>query len=120
MLPLQTEQTTTVPVGVLIREDGEYTFAMVDGTHGVGVTLFDNVLNTRTSLSALNYTVNLTAGEYTNRFMLEISPISQVHTDIDMTNGEGKKNEARKVMIDGLLYIVKDGKVFDARGAIVK
>jgi hypothetical protein len=35
-------------------------------------------------------------------------------------NGENGENGVRKVMIDGLLYIVKDGKMFDAQGRQVK
>ena len=37
-MPLQTEQTTVIPVGVKIKTAGDYTFAMPDGTNGVGVT----------------------------------------------------------------------------------
>lgn len=117
-LPLQTEQTTVVPVGVTIKNAGEYTFAMPEGTNGVGVTLVDTEANVRTSLSALDYTVSLEAGEYTGRFMLEISPVQNTPTDIEAVSVQ--PSEVRKVMIDGILYIVKDGKMYDARGARVE
>lgn len=117
-LPLQTEQTTVVPVGVTIKNAGEYTFAMPEGTNGVGVTLVDTEANVRTSLSALDYTVSLEAGEYTGRFMLEISPVQNMPTDIEAVSVQ--PSEVRKVMIDGILYIVKDGKMYDARGARVE
>ena len=116
-LPM-TEQTTVVPVGVTIKNAGEYTFAMPEGTNGVGVTLVDTEANVRTSLSALDYTVNLEAGEYTGRFVLEISPIQNTPTDIEAVSVQ--PSEVRKVMIDGILYIVKDGKMYDARGARVE
>ena len=119
-MPLETVQTTVVPVGVYIKSDGEYTFAMPEGTNGVGITLIDTEANVRTSLSALDYTVTLSAGEYTNRFFLEISPVQNTPTDIEnggLMNGE---NGVRKVMIDGILYIVRDGKMYDARGARVE
>lgn len=118
-MPMETEQTTLVPLGVVITTTGDYTFAMPDGTNGVGVTLVDNVTNERTSLSALDYTVNLTAGDYTNRFWLEISPVPEVPTDIPST-GAGIEGKAQKKLIDGILYIVRDGKMYDARGAKVK
>lgn len=119
-LPLS-EQTTIVPVGVKIAEEGNYTFAMPEGTHGIGVTLVDNETGDRTNLSLFDYSVNLTKGDYDNRFILEISPIQQMPTDIDNVQGESAQSEkARKVMIDGILYIVKDGVVFDARGSRVK
>ena len=118
-LPM-TEQTTLVPVGVQVKTDGEYTFAMPEGTHGVGATLIDNVANTRTNLGLTDYTVNLTAGTIDGRFMLEISPIAQTPTGIDNVQGEIDANGARKVMIDGLLYIVRGDRIYDATGALVK
>ena len=120
-LPLSTTQTTVVPVGVSIKNAGDYTFAIPEGTEGIGVTLVDNETGVRTSLSALSYTVNLTAGDYTGRFVLEISPIAQTPTGVETVTGEGLPvTGVRKVMIDGILYIVKDGKMYDARGARVQ
>ena len=113
-------QTTVIPVGVQIAEDGEYTFSMPDGTSGIGVTLVDNETNVRTSLSALDYVVNLTAGSYENRFVLEISPINETPTSIEPTDSVTPHAEARKVCIDGILYIVRDGKIYDARGIRVE
>ena len=115
------EQTTVVPVGVKIATNGEYTFAMPDGTEGIGITLVDNETGVRTPLSALDYTVNLNAGTYNDRFVLEISPIHHMPTGIEEVSGERLEvSGARKLMIDGILYIVKDGKMFDARGARVQ
>lgn len=118
-LPM-TEQTTVVPVGVKIAKTGDYTFSILDGTNGVGVTLIDNETGIRTSLSALDYTINLSAGTYESRFVLEISPIKPVATGMELLNDENGRNGVRKVLIDGLLYIVKDGKMFDAQGRQVK
>jgi hypothetical protein len=120
-LPLSTTQTTVVPVGVSVKNAGDYTFAIPEGTEGIGVTLVDNEMGVRTSLSALSYTVNLTAGDYTGRFVLEISPIQNTPTGLEEpTSDSSLKGRAQKVMIDGILYIVKDGKIFDARGARVE
>lgn len=119
-LPM-TEQTTIVPVGVQIAKAGEYTFAIPDGTNGVGVTLVDNETGARTSLSTLDYTVDLTEGTHNGRFVLEISPVAQTPTGIEEITDDGLQvTGARKVMVDGILYIVKDGKVFDSRGARVE
>ena len=120
-MPVEREQTTVVPVGVTIKNAGEYTFAMPEGTNGVGVTLVDTEANVRTSLGALDYTVSLEAGEYTGRFVLEISPIQNTPTDLGNVQGDNVQGtKARKVMVDGILYIVKDGKMYDARGARVE
>lgn len=119
-LPIS-EQTTVVPVGVKIKTAGDYTFSIPEGTDGIGVTLVDNETGVRTSLSALDYTVNLTAGTHDGRFVLEISPIQNTPTDIENIQGDNVQcTKVRKVMIDGILYIVKDGKIFDARGARVE
>ena len=117
-LPMS-EQTTVVPVGVKIAADGDYTFAIPEGTEGVGVTLIDQETGIRTSLSALAYTVSLEAGSYDERFVLEISPIHNVPTDTEGVESQKPKAESRKLLIDGLLYIVRDNKMYDARGAMI-
>ena len=118
-MPLETEQTTIVPLGVFIATTGDYTFAMPAGTSGVGVTLVDSETNVRTSLSALDYTVNLTAGDYTDRFFLEISPVKGQTTGLE-PGSDSQEAKVKKLLIDGILYIVRDGKMFDARGARVE
>ena len=123
-MTLHTDQTTVIPVGANITTEGEYTFALPDGADGIGVTLIDEETSTRTNLSAgMDYTVYLEKGTHDNRFWLEISPVQQTPTDIELINGENGDasfNGVRKVLIDGILYIVKDGKLFDARGARVE
>jgi len=115
------ETTTTVPVGVQIAAEGEYTFSMPEGTNGVGAVLIDNIAGTRTNLALTDYTVQLPAGQTDNRFVLELSPISNVATgDLTPTLSQGEGEKAHKALIDGVLYIVKDGQVFDARGNKVK
>ena len=119
-LPLS-EQTTIVPVGVKIAANGEYTFSMPDGTEGIGVVFVDNIAGTRTNLGLTDYTVTLNQGKIDNRFWLEISPIGNTPTGMESISDEGLEiRGTRKVLIDGILYIVRDGKVFDAQGALVK
>jgi len=119
-LPLSTTETTVIPIGVQINTPGEHTFVMPDGTNGIGVSLVDNGTGVRTSLSATNYTVSLTAGKHNGRFALEISPIQNTPTGIEPSDVSYQPSEIRKIMIDGILYIVRDGKMYDARGTRVK
>ena len=115
------EQTTVVPVGVKIATTGDYTFAIPSGTSGVGVTLVDLETGVRTNLALFDYNIALEAGDYTDRFVLEISPIQHTPTDFENVQGDDVQGtKVRKVLIDNVLYIIRDGKVFDARGAIVK
>ena len=116
-----TEQTTVVPMGVTIAKAGEYTISIPSGTSGIGVTLVDNETGIRTNLALEDYTVALEAGTQNDRFYLEISPIKHVATGVEEITGDGSQvTGARKVMVDGILYIIKDGKVFSTQGARVK
>ena len=119
-MTLHTDQTTVIPVGANITTEGDYTFALPDGADGIGVTLIDAETGTRTNLSAgMDYTVYLEKGTHDNRFWLEISPVKGAETGID-PGVDARENGVRKVMIDGLLYIVRDGKMFDATGKRVE
>lgn len=121
-MTLHTDQTTVIPVGANITTEGEYTFALPDGADGIGVTLIDAETGTHTNLSAgMDYTVYLEKGTHDNRFWLEISPIQNTPTGIEEpTSDSSLKGRAQKRIIDGVLYIVKDGKIFDARGTRVE
>ena len=120
-LPIS-EQTTVIPLGLSIEYNGDYTIAMPGRMENIGVTLIDTESNTRTNLSAgMDYTLTLNKGDYNNRFFIEISPVQQVPTDIEYVTGDTNgKDNVRKVLIDNILYIVRDGQMFDARGARVK
>ena len=119
-LPMS-NQTMVVPVGVDVNTTGDYTFSIPDGTNGIGVTLIDNETGIRTSLTALDYTVNLTAGTHEGRFLLEISPIHNAPTGVEAVTDDGLPvTGARKVLIDGILYIVKGDKLYDVRGTMIK
>ena len=113
-------QTTVIPVGVKIAANDDYTFSIPDGANGVGVTLIDNLTGTRANLSAVDYTVSLEAGTYDERFTLEISPIQYLPTELEQSDINNQMSDVRKVLIDGLLYIVHDNKMYDARGARVE
>lgn len=111
------ENTTVVPLGLDIEQDGDYTIAMPEGVESVGVTLLDAETGERTNLSiGMDYTISLNKGACHNRLYLEISPIQQTPTDIEYTDQGTREQSVRKVLIDGKLYIVCDGVVFDAQG----
>ena len=107
-----------VPVGVKVDTDGEYTLRMPDGTEGMVVELIDYYTNTRTNLLLFDYTVDLSAGTCNDRFALHIQPSkSGVTTNIDQINGGSMHHEGvQKYLIDGQLYIVREGVVYDAQG----
>ena len=82
------------------------------------VTLVDHVAETRTNLAMSDYEVYLEKGEINDRFLLEIN-IKKVATAID-GGGSFKDGKAHKFIENGVLYILRDGKVYDATGNLVK
>ena len=109
---------TVIPVGVQIATAGEYTFAMPDGTDGVVVELIDYEANITTNLLLSDYTVNLPAGANETRFALSVKP-NKTATSVDNISG-ATGDEAKKYIIDGVLYLQRDGALYDAQGHIVR
>lgn len=118
-LPMR-DQKTVVPVGVQIAAAGQYTFSIPEGTEGIGVMLVDKETGVRTQLSAVDYSVYLESGDYLERFEIEVSGVNEVATGIEGTSDSSAsgRERARKVMIDGALYIIREGKIYDSLGRI--
>ena len=108
---------TIIPVGVKITAAGEYTFRMPEGTDGIVVELIDYETNTRTNMLLDEYTVNLEKGTFDNRFALHVKP-SKVTTSVGDINTNS--NGVKKYLIDGILYMQKDGVLYDAQGKLVR
>ena len=112
-------ESQTVEVGVIISKSGEYTFSMPKNINGT-VTLIDKFEQTRTNLAIEDYEVYLNKGTINDRFELEIN-INKVPTAIDgVEDGSLKDGKAHKFIENGVMYILKEGEVFDARGNRVK
>ena len=112
VLPME---ATTVPLGVIIKTAGEYTFSMPDGTDGIVAELIDYQTNTRTNLALDNYTVTLPAGTNHTRFAISLQPDKTV-TGIEDEHWTADGTQVRKFLIDGRLYMQKDGVLYDAQG----
>ena len=108
---------TIIPVGVKITAAGEYTFRMPEGTDGIVVELIDYENNTRTNMLLDEYTINLEKGTFDNRFALHVKP-SKVTTSVGDINTNS--NGVKKYLIDGILYMQKDGVLYDAQGKLVR
>ena len=106
-----------IPLGIKTTKATNYTFAMPDGTDGIVVELIDYETNTRTNMLLDNYTVNLGKGTFENRFALHVKPNKTTTSLEDVnTNTTGVK----KYLIDGILYMQKDGALYDAQGKLVR
>jgi len=115
-------EKVTVPVGVVVKEVGEYTFRMPDGTDGISAILVDNQTGAHTNMLLDEYTVILEAGTYENRFSLVLDP-QRTSTEVenigdgygDGVNGNGTEG-IKKYIIDGQLFIRTANGLFDAKG----
>ena len=116
VLPIE---ETIIPLGVVTTTAGEYTFAMPNGTDGIVVELIDYETNTRTNMLLDNYTVNLGKGTFENRFALHVKP-DKTTTSVDNIGNEATGDKVKKYLIDGVLYMQKDGVLYDAQGRCVQ
>ena len=108
-----------IPLGVVSAAAGEYTFAMPEGTDGIVVELIDYETNTRTNMLLDNYTINLGKGTFDNRFALHVKP-DKTTTSVDNIGNEATGDKVKKYLIDGVLYMQKDGVLYDAQGKLVR
>ena len=115
VLPLT--QDIVIPVGVVIAEAGDYTFAMPDGTAGIEVQLIDYQTNEKTNLLFGDYTINLPKGTFDNRFALLINP-DKVATSVDNIGADAEG--VKKYIIDGKLYLQRDSELYDAQGQLIR
>ena len=107
-----------IPIGLDIHETGNYTFAMPDGTDGITAILIDYETGKETNLLLADYTTELREGTNNERFALRVRPnhvATEVETIIDGANGQ-----IQKYIINGALYILNNGQLYDAQGRMVQ
>ena len=109
-----------VPLGLSIAQEGEYTICLPEVDNDVIVELIDDETQSRTNLSYFDYTTNLSAGTIEKRFAIHIQPR---RADVS-TNFEGMilddDSRGNKFIINGRLYLQKNGLLYDAQGHCVK
>lgn len=112
-------QKVVVPIGVQVAEAGEYTFAMPESVAGRSVILADHSTGTRTDMTLGDYTTAIPQGCTDQRFSVEIMPRAATPTGT-LAPSISPHEGAYKKIVDGALYIVHDGEVFDARGIRIR
>ena len=108
-----------IPIGLDIHETGNYTFAMPDGTDGITAILIDYETGTETNLLLADYTTELREGTNNERFALRVRP-NHVATEVENTILTDGNDNVKKYIIDGALYLLRDGKLYDAQGRMVQ
>ena len=112
-----------IPVGATIPATGEYTFAFDAERYNMSlvdtVMLIDYTEGTQTNLLYNNYTFTAEKGKNEGRFalLIRLAKEPQIVTNLDETYDADKP---RKIIRDGILYIIRDDKMYNALGAEVK
>lgn len=120
------DATNVIPIGYRAPADGEYTFAINPRYAENGafehVNLIDYETGFVTDLLVSSYTFNTERTQNDERFALNVVKRQDVITNIG--NGEGangeRTNGVQKVIINDKLYIIVDGRMYSAEGALVK
>ena len=114
-----------IPIGYRAPADGEYTFSINPRYAENGafehVNLIDYETGIMTDLLQYSYTFSTERTQLDTRFALNVVPRKETPTDIE--NGASGINDAngpRKVLINDKMYIIVDGKMYDATGKAVK
>ncbi len=110
--------TQLIPVGFRAPEDGEYTFSLPEDSPTEGIEridLIDYETGTLTNLLSAPYTFSTTRTESESRFAITITYSKETPTDTEAPFGKGNKR-IEKVLIQQQLYIIIDGKMYDAIG----
>jgi hypothetical protein len=99
------------------NEDSQYTFMFT--YNGEEILYLNDVKDQTSTLISNENTYRFTSAESDNeaRFVISKTPIRNMPTDIEAVSESSK---ARKQLIHGILYIVRDGRIYNAEGAVVK
>lgn len=107
-----------IPIGVRFPEDGEYTFSLNERYADADIEhldLIDYETGVVTNLMVEDYTFTATREQNDNRFALNVQQAMQTPTDIGSTPPD-KPDRTRKIILNDVLYIVRDGLLYDATG----
>ena len=110
-----------IPMGVYCRDAGTYTFSLYDRyvlDEVEAVYLHDNETGTTTNLLFGNYTIETTKQLYTNtRFSLNVLLRREKKVDVPtFVEQVENPNAPHKFIRDGVMYIMRDGRIFDLTG----
>lgn len=117
----------TIPIGYRAPQAGEYTFSLNQSTSSIDLLneqydqliLVDYETGALTNLLNSSYTFDSERTQSTSRFALYAIPRQNTPTDVPNFDS-GDNNSTRKILHNGHLYVIRDGKVYNGHGHIVK
>jgi hypothetical protein len=115
-----------IPVGYRVPEQGDYTFALNQSTSSIDLLneqyeqliLVDYETGALTNLLNSTYTFTSPRTQSDSRFA--IYAVIRQKTPTDLPNIDDGDTSTRKILHNGHLYILRDGKVYNGNGQIVK
>lgn len=114
-----------IPIGYRAPAEGEYTFSInpryAENGAFESVNLIDYETGIVTDLLKFSYTFSTERTQNDTRFALNVVKQKETPTGIENgANGANDANGVRKLLLDGKMYIILDGKMFDAQGKRVQ
>ncbi len=115
--PLVADQAI-IPISLYAAQTGTYTLETVRGPQDASLYLMcEGAVVWNLSQSA--YTLDLTRGTTTGYSLLLTAEAPAISTGCDAISGE-KTQQVEKILLNGQLYILRDGQMYDATGKKVK
>lgn len=119
------DASNLIPIGYRTPADGEYTFSINPRYAQNGafesVNLIDYETGIVTDLLQYSYTFSTGRTQNDSRFALNVVKQKETPTDIENIQGDNVQGtNVRKLLIDGKVYIIRGGQMYDATGKKVK
>ena len=119
------DASNLIPIGYRAPADGEYTFSINPRYAQSGaferVDLIDYETGAITNLLNYSYTFSTARTQDDSRFAINVVKQKETPTDIENIQGdELQGTNVRKLLIDGKVYIIRGGQMYDATGKQVK
>ena len=113
-------ETQRIDLGLRVSQPGEYTFSLPKALTSRGITLMDKEQETTTLLDKNNYTVFLEQGSHNSRFAILLGEKQEEeNTPTGLDNIQWYDAQCAKILRNGQLLIIKDGKIYNAQGVLI-
>jgi hypothetical protein len=114
-----------IPIGYRAPADGEYTFSInpryAESEAFEQVNLIDYEEGVVTNLLQSSYSFTTARTQNDARFAINVVKRQDMPTDVEnVQGGDAQNGKVRKVIINDKMYIILDGKMYDATGKMLK
>ena len=119
------DASNIIPIGYRAPAEGEYTFSInpryAQNSAFESVNLIDYETGIVTDLLQYSYTFSTGRTQNDSRFAINVVKQKETPTDIENIQGDNVQGtNVRKLLIDGKVYIIRGGQMYDATGKKVR